>query len=143
MITYEAEANREHPEGCQCTQTDSGGDCEWCAIYYGRDMELIKTKLREGELIPMTREVTTIRNAVTFLEALGYKGGDIHDDLVAAADSFESLIADMERLLNTGPGMLTLEEYHDWVTLIAAKRLAALRIAQDESGKGRGATTGT
>jgi hypothetical protein len=31
---YEADANRLHPEGCKCTSTNGGGDCDWCQVYY-------------------------------------------------------------------------------------------------------------
>jgi hypothetical protein len=30
---FEADANRLHPEGCQCGK-NGGGDCEWCHVYY-------------------------------------------------------------------------------------------------------------
>lgn len=36
---YEALANELHPEGCQCNERHSGGDCEWCRVYYGWDLE--------------------------------------------------------------------------------------------------------
>lgn len=38
-MTYEAEANYEYGR-CTCPTTDCG-ECEWCDVYYGRDMELI------------------------------------------------------------------------------------------------------
>jgi hypothetical protein len=28
------DANRAHPGGCRCNSTDSGGDCDWCRVYY-------------------------------------------------------------------------------------------------------------
>lgn len=31
---YEAEAYKLFPEGCQCSETNGGGDCEWCQVYY-------------------------------------------------------------------------------------------------------------
>lgn len=31
---YEADANRLYPKGCQCTETNGGGDCPWCRVYY-------------------------------------------------------------------------------------------------------------
>jgi hypothetical protein len=31
----------------------------------------------------MKKNIEAVENAITFLEALGYEGGDIHDDLVA------------------------------------------------------------
>jgi hypothetical protein len=34
----------------------------------------------------MTKTIEAIENALTFLEALGYRGGDIHDDLAAALE---------------------------------------------------------
>lgn len=45
--------------------------------------------------------VEALENAITFLEALGYHGGDIHDDLVAAKDAIRS-----GQLLVIGPDSL-------------------------------------
>ena len=30
----EAEANEAFPQGCKCTEMNSGGDCDWCQVYY-------------------------------------------------------------------------------------------------------------
>lgn len=32
---YESEATAFFPQGCQCSETDGGGDCDWCRVYYG------------------------------------------------------------------------------------------------------------
>jgi hypothetical protein len=31
---YRQEANAVYPEGCKCTSTNGGVNCEWCHIYY-------------------------------------------------------------------------------------------------------------
>lgn len=31
---HRADADRLYPRGCTCATTDSGGECEWCQVYY-------------------------------------------------------------------------------------------------------------
>jgi hypothetical protein len=37
MITHDEASTYAHsifPVGCRCSETDSGGDCDWCQAYY-------------------------------------------------------------------------------------------------------------
>lgn len=31
---YRIEADELFPAGCKCGSTNSGGDCDWCQVYY-------------------------------------------------------------------------------------------------------------
>ena len=33
-MSEEAYADKMFPAGCQCTETNGGGDCDWCRAYY-------------------------------------------------------------------------------------------------------------
>ena len=38
QVTYKAEADALYPTGCT-EGNNSGGECEWCQVYYGWDIE--------------------------------------------------------------------------------------------------------
>lgn len=47
---YPVEADAEHPEGCRCTGMDSGGECDWCNVYYGRAVSYDRSQPTQEDL---------------------------------------------------------------------------------------------